>query len=151
MTDSVADQPFRTAALAAFALAVAGCSDAVSDAAPGDTGDMEPFAAIAPADTLRLTGTEPFWGGTIAGDTLQWSTPELPDGIAVSVTRFAGRGGLSFSGELEGAALDISIVPGDCSDGMSDRTYPFFAVVQIGEETREGCAWREGVDALGEP
>lgn len=132
-------------------LAQAGCSNAASDLAPGDTDDMAPFAQIAPEDRLRLTGTEPFWGGEITGETLQWSTPDLPDGVAIPVTRFAGRGGLSFSGELEGAALDIAIVPGECSDGMSDRNYPFFAVVQIGSAVSEGCAWRDGVDDIGEP
>lgn len=140
----------RCAVLLPVAL-LAACTGSDGENVPGDSGDMEPFDEIAPETELRLTGTEPFWGGTIQGETLLWSSPEAPDGVRVSVTRFPGRGGISFSGELEGAALDILVTPAPCSDGMSDRTYPYVAIVQLGAQTREGCAWREGVDEIGEP
>lgn len=93
-----------------------------------------------------MTGTEPFWGATIADGNLTWATPENSDGTTISVQRFAGRGGLSFSGDLEEAAMDVAITPGDCSDGMSDRVYPFHATVQIGARQYAGCAWREKED-----
>ena len=118
---------------------------------PGDSDDTQPYAGIAEDAELRLTGTEPFWGATITDGKLTWSTPENIDGVTVPVERFAGRGGLSFSGEIEGSSLDVAVTPGDCSDGMSDRTYPFTATVQIGSTQYNGCAWREGEDELGEP
>ena len=59
------------------------------------------------------------------------------------VERFAGRGGISFSGELDGAELEMMVTPLACSDGMSDRAYPFTATLKLGEETRKGCAWTE--------
>jgi len=132
-------------------LPLAACQSGDAGGVPGDSDDTQPYAGIAADAVLKLTGTEPFWGATIADDTLTWSTPENIDGVALPVTRFAGRGGVSFSAELDGAALDAMVTPGECSDGMSDRTYPFTATVQIGNEQRNGCAWREGVDALGEP
>ena len=59
------------------------------------------------------------------------------------VERFAGRGGLSFSGAVQGARADIALSPADCSDGMSDRTYPFGVTVQLGEQVLSGCGWTD--------
>ncbi|MEL1251236.1 COG3650 family protein [Aurantiacibacter gilvus] len=116
---------------------------------PGDASDTHAFDGIGEHDVVRFTGTEPFWGGQVAGTSLTYSTPENIDGETITVTRFAGRGGLSFSGNLDGRPLDLAITPGDCSDGMSDRSYPFVATLQLGSEQRNGCAWREGIDDLG--
>lgn len=113
---------------------------------PGDTDETTPFSGIAEDAVLRFTGTEPFWGGTVSGAQLTWSTPENIDGEHIAVTRFAGRGGLTFSGTLGGQQFDMALTPGDCSDGMSDRTYPFTATVKLGAQQLSGCAWREGDD-----
>lgn len=138
---------------AAMSLLLSACQQAEGENVPGSSDDNRPYSGIAEDAVLELTGTEPFWNATIDGQTMIWRTPEVADGTAVQVERFAGRGGVSFSGELGGAAMDITVTPGECSDGMSDRTYPFTATVQIGREQRNGCAWRAGVDedALGEP
>ncbi|RJY10387.1 COG3650 family protein [Aurantiacibacter aquimixticola] len=131
-------------------LTLSACSGG-ADTVPGDTDDMSPYGGIAEDATIRIAGNEPFWGGTIADGTLTWTTPEDMDGAAVPVDRFAGRGGVSFSGMIEGRSIDIAITPGECSDTMSDRRYPFHASVALGRETLSGCAWREGIDELGEP
>lgn len=110
---------------------------------PGNAQDDQPFAGIAESEVINLTGTEPFWGGTIARTSFTYSTPEDMDGQRVAVTRFAGRGGLSFSGELTGQPLDIAVTPGECSDGMSDRIYPFTVTLQIGDDQRNGCGWSD--------
>lgn len=123
---------------------LAACDGADNAALPGDAADTQPFAEIGEHETLRFAGTEPFWGGHVAGESLTWTTPEDIDGETIAVKRFAGRGGLSFSGQLAGAPFILAVTPGECSDGMSDRQYPLVATVRIGEERREGCAWREG-------
>lgn len=153
LASAIGRMAYRRARLATIlpAVLLAACGTSESEGVPGDSSDTQPFAEIAATDILRLTGTEPFWGGRIEGNTLSWSTPELPDGVSVPVTRFPGRGGVSFSGQLDGAPLDILVTPAECSDGMSDRIYPYVATVQTGSETREGCAWRENVDEMGEP
>lgn len=130
------------------AISLSACHPEAAEGVPGDTSDTQPYAGIAEDAVVRITGTEPFWGGTIDGGQLTWTTPENIDGTTVRVERFAGRGGLSFSGELDGRQIDIAITPGACSDGMSDRTYPFNATVQLGDQSLSGCAWREGVDVL---
>lgn len=110
---------------------------------PGDSSDTNPFDAISAEETLRFAGTEPFWGGSVKGDLLTYSTPGDPDGAAIEVERFGGRGGLSFSGILGTRNFDLMVTPGDCSDGMSDRTYPFTVTLRLGEETRYGCGWSD--------
>lgn len=114
-----------------------------SASVPGDASDHAPFAGIAPEDTIHFTGTEPFWGGKASGEALTYSTPDNPQGTSIAVKRFAGRGGLSLSGSLDGRQFDLTITTGECSDGMSDRTYPFVATLKIGEENRNGCAWTD--------
>lgn len=129
------------AAALALAMLLSACGQGAGSQVPGDSSDTRPFADIAGDEVLRLTGTEPFWGGEISGSTLTYSTPENIAGTEIAVERFAGRGGLSFSGELEGGRLDMMVTPGECSDGMSDRTYPFTVSLRLGEEERQGCAW----------
>ena len=128
-------------ALAFGALALGACS---SD--PGEiTRDSEPFGAIAEDARISVLGTEPFWGLEIepgeSGYSATYSTPENIDGTSFAVTRFAGNNGLGFSGELEGQPIQLAITPGDCSDGMSDRTFPYTATVALGDATLLGCAY----------
>lgn len=125
----------RGAALAA-ALAVAACTPQSGDQITTETA---PYDGIAEEETITLGGTEPFWGITIAQDIATYTTPENAEGTVFEVSRFAGNNGLGFTGRLEGADVTITVTPGECSDGMSDRTYPFTATVAIGEERLAGC------------
>ena len=137
--------PVRFAILAAaLSVALVGCQPG-PEGPEGTTTDApgEAFAQIAPDETARFTGTEPFWGGQVAGGSLTYSTVEDPDGTTIAVERFAGNNGLGYSGSLDGTSFDMAITPGDCSDGMSDRTYPFTVTLRIGEEQRTGCAWTD--------
>ena len=106
------------------------------------------FDAIAPDETITLTGTEPFWGLEIrstpqGGHEARFSEPGDIDGRVFEAARFAGNNGLGFSGELAGRPVQIAITPGECSDAMSDRTYPFVATVAWGETTLLGCAYTD--------
>jgi len=119
-----------------LALVMASCQS------PGESErSTEAFDEIADSDTIRFTGTEPFWGGSATGDQLTYTTPENPDGATIAVTRFAGNSGLGLSGKLEGQTFDMVVTAGTCSDGMSDREYPFTVTLEIGEDKRFGCAW----------
>lgn len=139
----MARTPYLLPAIA-MALFMTACAGEGGNAdMPGQADDDRPFAEIAPGETIHLTGTEPFWGGEIAGRTMTYRTPEHQDGLIVEVDRFAGRGGLSFSGTLDEQALILAVTPGQCSDGMSDRTYPYVAALRIGGEMRSGCAWTD--------
>ena len=139
---------FRPFALGFASIMLSSCTGDEGDLPA--SGDAQAFTEISPDAVIRFTGTEPFWGGSVENGQLIWTTPENIDGETITVNRFAGLGGISFSGTLGGRALDMMITPAPCSDGMSDRTYPFVATVTLGNEMLTGCAWREG-DELGAP
>jgi uncharacterized membrane protein len=137
----------RTVLAAAAALGTAAChgpnvaSNDVTASAGAD--DKQPCAEIAPQETAHFTGTEPFWGGEVSGATLTYSTPENQPGDRIAVQRFAGRGGVSWSGAWRGKPFTLALTRGKCSDGMSDRIYPYVATLTVGDEQREGCGWSE--------
>jgi len=108
------------------------------------------YDGIGPNETIYLTGTEPFWNMKISAESLTYFTPESPVGRKAAVARFAGNGGLGVNGTLGGEALIIAVTPGDCSDGMSDRTYPFTATVGLGEDTLLGCGFTDSSGFTGE-
>ncbi|MDY7097975.1 MAG: hypothetical protein SXU28_07545 [Pseudomonadota bacterium] len=140
----------KTASAAVLALAVAGCAPSDSINADGDV-----FAAIGPDEAISVGGTEPFWAIAIKPDgqggySARYSTPDSPEGETFALSRFAGNNGLGFNGELGGQAVQIAITPGDCSDGMSDTTYPFAATVGLGEATLFGCAHSDSNPVSGE-
>lgn len=111
--------------------------------------DGNNFTAIAPDETLRFSGTEPFWGGSVTGETLTWTTPDKPEGTTIKVDRFSGNNGLGFSGTLGASAFNMAVTHAPCSDGMSDRTFPFTVTVEISQETRSGCGWTEKMPFTG--
>ncbi len=99
------------------------------------------FDAVRGDEVVTLTGTEPFWNVTITGDAARYSNPEHPEGFDFAVTRFAGNNGLGFSGTLFAEPFTATLTPGTCSDGMSDRRFPFVATIALGGETLEGCGY----------
>ena len=151
-----APRPLLAALVLTLALAACGSKQAAeapanettgpadaAGAAPGDDEDPAPYSGIGASETVRFLGNEPFWGGEASGDKLIYKTPENIDGTTIEIERFAGRNGLSLSGQMEDAPFDMAITPGECSDGMSDRTYPFTVTLQVSGEQRGGCAWTE--------
>ena len=148
--------------LSAGVALVAACSDpsdSVAVATPGPEASATPAVAVksiapvavpVPAATavpvslvpaaFRALGTEPFWSASVAGTKLSYTTPEDQQGKSIAVTRSDGATRATLSGILAGAKLALEVTPGKCSDGMSDRVYPFTATLTIGGETRHGCA-----------
>ena len=135
-------------AVATVCLMLIGCQQSGHDAA-GQAGSStsarstEAYAGVNAGETIRFTGTEPFWGGEVTGAELRYTTPENQAGSVITVERFAGNNGVAYSGALNGNAFDMTVTPGQCSDGMSDRTYPFTVTLKIADETRGGCAWTD--------
>jgi uncharacterized membrane protein len=40
----------------------------------------------------------------------------------------------------DGTTLKVTLIATECSDGMSDRTYPLTALVKVGDRDLTGCA-----------
>ncbi len=135
----IAKPPFMSCALAAIALSA--CTQQ-----PGEISrDTQPFDGIAETASVSASGTEPFWSLTVEPEQgrylATYSTPENIEGTTFAAGRFAGNNGLGFSGEVDGDSAILALTPGECSDGMSGRTYPYTATLALGERTLLGCAY----------
>ena len=96
------------------------------------TGCAAPQPSSAP---YRAVGTEPFWSLAIdqrtIAFTLAGSTPVQQPKPQVIV---------GFAGEIyRTPRIDVNIVHGACSDGMSDRIYPDKVQVRVDEHHFNGC------------
>lgn len=121
-----------------LAILPAACAPAQQD---GIDPEGKAFDEVAPKDVVTLIGTEPFWSLRIEDGEGLWSTPDNQPGTRFVVSRFAGNNGLGFTGTLDGAPLTATLTPGGCSDGMSDRRFPFVATIALGGETLTGCGY----------
>lgn len=138
----------RPTMILAVLLAAAACTPTQTD---GIDPKGETFDAVLEDDVITLTGTEPFWGLKIENGEGLWTTPENQPGTRFALTRFAGNNGLGFSGNLEGEPFTATLTPGECSDGMSDRSFPFVATIALGGETLKGCGYTESQPFTGDP
>ena len=94
-----------------------------------------PITPNPPGGVYRASGTEPFWGLTIDPQqmvfTLSGSRP-----VAQPTPRVI----VGFAGEIyQTPRLNVNIVHAQCSDGMSDRTYPDKVQVTVDGHQFNGC------------
>lgn len=113
---------------------------------PTDTAADDPFVPDAAEDepgfptSFRALGTEPFWALHVSDGRMRYTTPEDQEGKSVPYTREeTGPGQVSLTATLDGQSLVLSGQIAPCSDGMSDREYPFTVELKIGAEIRHGC------------
>ncbi len=108
---------------------------------------------VSASDTLRpeprepafqLIGTEPFWGLRIDSTGLVFTTPMDMAGEHFGASRAVMVGDTLRWNSIDSAGriLDAFIVPGTCSDGMSDKVWTHRAWLAIGKSRYEGCAER---------
>ena len=108
-----------------------------SDAAPPPIGAT--FAL-----PMRLVGTEPFWGATITVDAITLSGADRPHLRFPAGGREVTGAGVRWRTQTSsGDPVEVTLLRETCSDGMSDRVYPFHATVVLGRETLGGCAMTE--------
>ena len=93
---------------------------------------------------LKAVGTEPFWAARVKGRCVTYSHPENIDGTRVWTTYSPGpEGGGTWSGALGDKLFEMTVRPRPgCSDGMSDKRYPWEVELQVHGERRRGCAER---------
>jgi len=129
--------------LAALAvLALSAC--APDDRAPEPAAAVEAGPVLAGVDLtrpLRALGTEPFWAVELTGTEIVYTGVDRPEQRAPQSPPVVQGTTASFEAETTtGTPISIMIAATECSDGMSDRTYPLSAIVRIGDETLTGCA-----------
>ena len=100
---------------------------------------------------LVALGNEPFWGVRVTAYEILYRDPEHQDGYRFPPATAIEEGGTRIfrsrrdipASQPGPRTLELRIRPGACSDGMSDRRYSLVALLKIGEETYNGCAWSE--------
>ena len=128
------------AALAALALAA--CSPAGEPDQPDAPPEPAPvLGGVDLAKPVRALGTEPFWSVELTGTEMVYTTPEPPEQRAPQPNPVVQGTTATWEAETaDGTALSVTLVATECSDGMSDRTYPLTAMVKVGELELTGCA-----------
>jgi len=90
---------------------------------------------------LRAIGTEPFWGVEITPQSLVYSGVDRAEQRATNAGPvIQGTTAVYTAATGSGAALVVTLIATECSDGMSDRIYPLTARVELSGETLNGCA-----------
>ncbi|HEX6315345.1 MAG TPA: hypothetical protein VFZ73_10825 [Gemmatimonadaceae bacterium] len=100
-------------------------------------------AAIVSALPLRALGTEPFWALDIETSELRLRTPDDTAGVQfpAGAPTIAGDTA-SWTAQRDTVAIEANVWPGTCSDGMSDRQYPYTVRVSVAGTLYHGCADR---------
>jgi uncharacterized membrane protein len=132
-----------TVLAAASILVLSACSQGSETPAPAVEAP-EPAPVLAGVDLsqpVRALGTEPFWSLEFTGTELVYSTPEPPEQRAPQPKpAMQGTVAVFETSTAAGGAVKATLSATECSDGMSDRTYPLTAIVEIGGQTLTGCA-----------
>lgn len=151
-------RPIAFAAVTILALSTLGltaCSpeapgggDAVppADAPPPSAeapGEPQPTQSVDPAAPFRgdfaLIGTEPFWRLDVKGTTLVLTRPDAAPLTAAGAVLAASSGKATWTAEAATPPVVATLESGTCSDGMSDRVYPYKAEVKVGDLVLKGC------------
>jgi uncharacterized membrane protein len=132
----------RLTALVVSALILSACSQAEEPAPPPPAPEPAPvLAGVDLTKPVRALGTEPFWSVELTGTEMVYTTPEPPEQRAPQPRAVVQGTTATFEGKTAaGTALSVTLVATECSDGMSDRTYPLTAMVKVGETSLNGCA-----------
>ena len=88
-----------------------------------------------PAPPYHAVGTEPFWNLLIDEHNITFVEPERQP-----ITQPTPKVIIGVAGEIyQTQRINVNIVHGQCSDGMSDRTYPDKVQVTVDGRRFEGC------------
>jgi uncharacterized membrane protein len=117
--------------------------DKAAAPSPGAAQELPPVPAAFRGD-FDAVGTEPFWAARIRADGITIMQPDAQPVIAPNqAPRMAGPQAVWASMAGDEPVL-VAMVEQDCSDGMSDRVYPYAVELQLGDQTFIGCADRPG-------
>jgi uncharacterized membrane protein len=129
------------AALAALALVA--CSPSEEPVQPEvPSGQPAPvLGGVDLAKPVRALGTEPFWGVELTGTEMVYTAAEPPEQRAPQPSPVVQGTTATWEAETaDGTPLRVTLIATECSDGMSDRTWPLTAMVKVGDQDLTGCA-----------
>ncbi|MBN8552134.1 MAG: hypothetical protein J0L52_04455 [Caulobacterales bacterium] len=151
-------------ALAALGLAACEMPTSTTTEAPGAAASGEADTNAPPLELggvdltgdISVLGTEPLWSVGFEGQEMSYSGLDRPEQTAPRPAPVVSETAAIWTATTEaGNLLVVTLSLGDCSDGMSDRSYPLVAEVVISGETLNGCAgstaWLHSIDENGDP
>ncbi|MBW4564751.1 MAG: hypothetical protein KME32_27230 [Mojavia pulchra JT2-VF2] len=102
-------------------------------------------AETANSEEFIARGTEPFWSITVSKRGIIYSSPDVKKQTFPYVTPLKAEGrpaNLLRVYRLRGRSNSLLIIKqvNSCSDGMSDKVYPYSATVILDKRVLEGCA-----------
>lgn len=123
---------------------------------PGQPSPVIEMGGVDLTGDISTLGTEPFWGVQFEGDSMVYSGVDRPEQRAPRPEPAITGTVATWTTTTEtGNPLVVTLTETECSDGMSDRTYPLTARVEIAGETLTGCAasteWIHSVGEDGQP
>lgn len=151
----------RIAVIALAQVLLTACQPQAPDGKPAEPPADAPSAvavAAAPGASMDLSkpitalGTEPFWSVVADGTRLTLKRPDTPDKIFEAPGAAIQPGRATWLAKAEdGAQLTLTVYASECSDGMSDRVYPWTAEVSVLDEALRGCATPSAAMAASAP
>ena len=126
-----------------FLLLVAACSQGTTEkaAAPADAPALPMLGGVDLNQPVRALGTEPFWSVAITRDAMVYTDMDRDEQRAANPQPVIQGTTVVYTGATaEGSTMVVTLISTECSDGMSDRTYPLTARVELGEVSLSGCA-----------
>lgn len=121
--------------------ALTACSQPAAEKAPAAPAEARTLARVDLDQPLRVMGSEPFWAVEITPTGLTYSGVDRPEQKAANPGPALQGTVATWTTTTEARTpLIVTLMATDCSDGMSDRTYPLTARVEIGGEKLTGCA-----------
>ena len=99
------------------------------------------FAFAALASEINCSGTEPFWSLTVTGDKMVYSSPIEEDNATFKVVSALQAAGFApgYITVIKSKYTSLTLVAGQCNDGMSDETYTHHAVFDKSGVILGGC------------
>lgn len=90
---------------------------------------------------MSCVGTEPFWGLKISEKSIRFSSPDVLDGVQLKIKSKKEAAGMveGFATVIKTKHTSLTMVRGECSDGMSDATYSHHAVYEMKGTVYYGC------------
>lgn len=95
---------------------------------------------------LVARGNEPFWWIRLAGDEVEYRTPDRMEPLRLppAVEGFS-QGARTFRITLDdGSLVELELREAPCIDSMSGEVFPYVALRQVGGRSDPGCAWGDG-------
>ena len=93
-----------------------------------------------PQKRFHCIGTEPFWSIVVTDTAILYTSPEKREVWRAAKAEAAGNASVFRTRDAAGNAIEITIRPGRCNDGMSDTIYEYTVTVDRGGRILKGCA-----------